>query len=345
MSDGDLKKAIFDKESIIETVDSNKIINYSIFFIFEETKENIFYNLVINELPTGERTSYIFKHISNIADFQRFKESNFNFNYFKGYSEMSLYDGSTIIVNRSGDDECPEIYLPSANEFNSNNVGGGGGSLGYNSTFNQTIVGYNYFPSFGSISVQVGNVTYYQNGGTSTATGGGDPCNCYSPSGFGYFFAFEILKHFAKPATANRDTNGDCPEVTPPGGVIPINPPKTINPCFTLKNLANPDRGSGSIKPSVDLLKQKVNSTNNNNEIGFSTRKIGNFDGTFTYTNTPITSSNNNNIEFPMESNCLGGGHSHPIDSYPLYSFGDIKLLRNMFDTASPSRNPEVFTY
>lgn len=123
-------------------------------------------------------------------------------------------------------------------------------------------------------------------------------------------------------------------------GVLPptIVPP---TPCDQVKKLGDPTKNN--IKPNVDSLKQKVNSSDNTNEIGFETKKIENPDETYTYVNTNVTSTNQFSIPITTYFNNIGGGHSHPIGSYPMFSFGDVKFLSEAYDSASPSRKDEVF--
>jgi hypothetical protein len=109
-----------------------------------------------------------------------------------------------------------------------------------------------------------------------------------------------------------------------------------------LIDLVDPARGNGSVKPNVDILKQKVNSNNNKSEIGFETQKI-NVDGNFSYTNTNVSAGNQYSVPITTGNNYIGGGHNHPVDGHPMFSFGDVMLLRDIYDAASPNRKSEVF--
>ena len=72
-SRGSVPGAIFDERNIMQVIDSTGIINYSTKFNYVYDPENIFYNLVLNILPNGQKTSYIFKYTCNLQDFQRYK--------------------------------------------------------------------------------------------------------------------------------------------------------------------------------------------------------------------------------------------------------------------------------
>lgn len=53
--------ASFDIEKIVETTDSISNKNYSIRFVFDDTPENVFYNLVVNFLPNGQKHAFVQK--------------------------------------------------------------------------------------------------------------------------------------------------------------------------------------------------------------------------------------------------------------------------------------------
>jgi hypothetical protein len=114
-------------------------------------------------------------------------------------------------------------------------------------------------------------------------------------------------------------------------------------PCQDLKGLVNPNRGTGSIMSSIQRLKDKVNSADNNNELGFSTKRGINPDGTMKYTNTDITSEQNAQVELPTHSTIIGGGHTHPSNAYPMFSFGDLDFLLSTYNEASNGRKHDVY--
>lgn len=57
--------ASFDIEKIVETTDSISNKNYSIRFVFDDTPENVFYNLVVNFLPNGQKHAFVQKQTCN----------------------------------------------------------------------------------------------------------------------------------------------------------------------------------------------------------------------------------------------------------------------------------------
>jgi hypothetical protein len=111
-----------------------------------------------------------------------------------------------------------------------------------------------------------------------------------------------------------------------------------------LKKLSDPTRTQGNIKPKVALLKQKVESANNYNEIGFSTKKgVNAVTGDPQYTNEDSPAGTDETINIVSGDLYIGGGHSHPNTGMGIYSFGDVKLLRNIFRDALNNRKNEVY--
>ena len=225
-SGNDLQDAIFATQDIVKTTDSENVTNYSISFIYEDSPENVFYNLVINVLPTGEQSQYILKYTCNPADFPNFKSHNFDFNYFRGTTEMGVVTqntGSFTGKSNSGDDPCPKIFIPPAGSGSNTGavggaVGGGGGTPSTSSGFNTTVAGYNVSASSsgGIYSVSVGTTTYYSGGGTSILGGVSPGSN--GSSGANYFYYFRPL--VKAPGTSKKAS--DCPDQTPPVGYVPV---------------------------------------------------------------------------------------------------------------------------
>lgn len=218
----DLSDAIFATQDIIKTTDNQNITNYSISFIYEDTPENVFYNLIINVLPTGEQSQYILKYVCNPADFPNFKSHNFDFNYFVGITEMgsvSINSGKSTGKTTSGDDDCPKVFIPTPNSGSNTGApaGGGTGESQPSAGFNTTVVGYNVSAGGGGgvFSVTVGGTTYYSGGGTSVT---GTSNSGSTATGANYFFYFTPL---IKAPDTNK-TTVDCPDQVPPTGYVPV---------------------------------------------------------------------------------------------------------------------------
>jgi hypothetical protein len=215
--ENDLSNAIFTEYDIVSMTDDKNITNYSISFFYPDTPENIFYNLVINVLPTGENSRYIFKYICNPADFQNFKAHNFDFNYFVGMTEISLAPTSSNETLTSkmntGDEDCPKIYIPSSSDSggNSGAAGGGGGDSSSSGGFNTSVPGYNapgHTGGGGSLGPSTGG------------SGGHDHSGCYGSNGQ-YWYRGEDI---GKPHSHNEKKATDCPDLVPPPGNVPVLP-------------------------------------------------------------------------------------------------------------------------
>ncbi|MBP4139411.1 hypothetical protein [Flavobacterium geliluteum] len=212
-----LSSAIFTKHDIISMTDDKNITNYSISFYYPNTPENIFYNLVINVLPTGEHSTYIFKYICNPENFENFKAHNFDFNYFVGVTEISLASSpsnSTLTSKiNSGDDDCPKIYIPTNNSGTNSGTGvpagsGGSGSSG-SPGYNTSVPGYNAPGHTGGSSP----------GPSTGGSGGHNHSNCYGSNGQFWYFAGDV-----RPPHSHTEKNAnDCPDLVPPSGNVPVN--------------------------------------------------------------------------------------------------------------------------
>lgn len=222
----ELNDAIFITYDITSTTDDKKNTNYCIGFIYEDTPPNVFYNLIINVLSTGEQTQYILKYICKPSAFDNFKAHQFDFKYFDGITEMGAVTtantkGKPSLVKRSGDDECPKILLPSPTNGNGSGGSGGVNVAAENSTgFNTTVLGYNVAAGSGITSVSIGGTTYYAGGGTSSGSSGHDHSSCYGSNGEYYYLLDDPLN---PPHKHQQKMASNCPEQTTPSGYVPVN--------------------------------------------------------------------------------------------------------------------------
>ncbi len=77
--------AVFDTDNIIEVIDELNTTNYSFRFVYPDTPEHIFYNLVVGTDGQGNyNTPYVLKYECDAPQLQEFINSNYNFHYFKG---------------------------------------------------------------------------------------------------------------------------------------------------------------------------------------------------------------------------------------------------------------------
>ncbi|MRX41945.1 hypothetical protein GJU43_21925 [Flavobacterium sp. LC2016-23] len=127
------------------------------------------------------------------------------------------------------------------------------------------------------------------------------------------------------------------------GGSTPSAPVKpAVNPCDKMKALTDVTK-SGNMKPSIDWLKGKVMAPKNVVEHGVEVKKVMNPDETFRYEYTQLTSLNEFSVPLPTGLTFIGGAHSHPARGVAMFSFADVRFLRNAYDGASPIRKEDVF--
>ncbi|MDL2143563.1 AHH domain-containing protein [Flavobacterium tructae] len=274
-----LNEPIFMMHDIVSMTDDKNITNYSISFFYPDTPENVYYNLVINVLPTGESKKYIFKYICNPEDFENFKAHHFNFKYFDGITEISqvshITTGKFTSKSSAGDDPCAKIFIPSPSDPKSNPAAGGGGGGGGNPApggFNTSVPGYNSPPSSGG----------YTGGGSGST--GHNHSNCYGSNGQYWYYAGDLRpphNHTSKSAI-------DCPEIIPPAGYVPVNTmpliktlgtqlslsreqiaflrdrPDTMNIIGSYLNLNNfSEEAKSFAKEMIDIIQQDASVDNN----------------------------------------------------------------------------------
>lgn len=84
--------AVFDEQTIMKVTDTLGNVNYTIRFVFPDTPEHVFYNLIVGKDPQGiMKTPYILRYVSNTETFDNFKASGYKFNHFKGKISVHKY--------------------------------------------------------------------------------------------------------------------------------------------------------------------------------------------------------------------------------------------------------------
>jgi|694.fasta_scaffold93683_4 hypothetical protein len=116
-----------------------------------------------------------------------------------------------------------------------------------------------------------------------------------------------------------------------------------ILPCEQLANISDPTKIN--VAEQIEWLTEKINDPNNKTEHGFTTDKRLNADGeTYNYENIQVSSPYETSIDFQPDDYRIGAGHMHPpVKGIPMYSFGDVNVLLDFYDGASPTRKDEVF--
>ena len=114
-SSSSLSNTTFDINKIIEVTDTLENKNYSIRFVFDDTPENVFFNLIINVLPTGDKNAFIEKYTCDVSSFPAYKNSQYKFKLFQGKVELfkvNAFFGKTAIASKTSSDPCPPKYYP-----------------------------------------------------------------------------------------------------------------------------------------------------------------------------------------------------------------------------------------
>jgi hypothetical protein len=116
--------------------------------------------------------------------------------------------------------------------------------------------------------------------------------------------------------------------------------PDPPTPCDQLNDLTKTT--NANIKPNIDWLKTKLNGPNVvENGVEFS-KGLDPATGDPVYTNNNIVSANNANVPIMTGGNHYGGAHTHPNNGHPMLSFGDLVVLRDLYQNAKPSSKTEV---
>jgi len=140
--------ASFDIEKIVETIDSINNKNYSIRFVFDDTPENVFYNLVINFLPNGDKHAFVEKYTCSMENYLIYRNSRYNFNYFKGKVDLYYYTAffgkkATAVLAKTTTTAtpCQQAYYPNGDPIPtlSSFVGSGGTDTGSGGSTNTSI--------------------------------------------------------------------------------------------------------------------------------------------------------------------------------------------------------------
>ena len=129
--------------------------------------------------------------------------------------------------------------------------------------------------------------------------------------------------------TETYNENGCCSF-----GAIGIMDDNKDDPCLKLKNLTNDTLTN--IKPRIDYLKTKLSESA---EFGRDFKRVGN-----NYTSYASTQPQDNlNIEHITGGFYYGAAHTHPISGYSMFSWGDVKVLSDLYEDTAPSTKDIVF--
>lgn len=253
--------ASFDIEKIVETTDSINNKNYSIRFVFDDTAENVFYNLVVNFLPNGDKHAFVQKQTCNPENYIAFRNSKYNMKYFKGKIDLYYYTAffgkkATAVLAKitTTATPCPQSYYPNGDPIPTLSafIGSGGtdtGSGGSANTSNPNSVDSNAsWPATGGYGLSVFSTS---NNANSSALNGNNASN-NSGGGLGSFITsigsaitgfissigtaisdsyqntFRWLRSFCGSCDPTRKTTDPCPTIVPLGFTTFISEPENL---------------------------------------------------------------------------------------------------------------------
>jgi hypothetical protein len=103
--------------------------------------------------------------------------------------------------------------------------------------------------------------------------------------------------------------------------------------CDVLKDLLKPEKQN--LKPIINSLKAKASSSKN--EWSSSQKMENVYNPTsnsmdLTYFNTPVIEGTPYSSPVTIGSDYIGSTHSHPKDTYPIFSWGDLQTLRDTYN-------------
>ncbi|WP_166922673.1 hypothetical protein [Flavobacterium poyangense] len=119
-------------------------------------------------------------------------------------------------------------------------------------------------------------------------------------------------------------------------------PPNATNPCNQLKGLTDVTK-TGNMKPSIDWLIGKVKAAKNDKEHAIEVERRINYDATYRYDYTQISSQNEFSAPVTTGERFVGSAHSHPKKGVAMFSFQDVRLLRDTYEQAGPEIKQDTF--
>jgi hypothetical protein len=288
--------ASFDIEKIVETTDSINNKNYSIRFVFEDTPENVFYNLVINLLPNGQKHAFVQKQTCNSENYIAFRNSKYNMKYFKGKIDLYYYTAffgkkatAVLAKTTTSATPCQQSYYPNGDPIptlsafigsGGNDTGSGGSADTSNPNSNDSNTSWPTTGGYGLSVFSTGNTSSSSNSGSTNTSN-------YGGSGFNWTIYFynvgqkisnvinTVVGWFVKECNCatNKTASDPCPTIVPIGFTTFISEPENLAILrsqipLTLEQwqwlhgkdaLMNPLLNYININPSIDKVGNVVN--------------------------------------------------------------------------------------
>lgn len=201
--------ATFEVEKILETIDTIKNKNYNIRFTFKDTPEHIFYNLIVNFLPNGEKHAFVERYTCNPESYLVYRNSRYNMNYFTGKVDLfyytSFFDKQSIKEKGKSAIDCVPKYYPNGDPVptvSSFITSGSSVSSGGTQMYTGTPFGNSPPATYGQgLHVSI-----------STPSTAGDGCCSCGDCGLHWYPPTRKSEHVTE-----KTSNDPCPDIIPVG--------------------------------------------------------------------------------------------------------------------------------
>ncbi len=151
---------------------------------------------------------------------------------------------------------------------------------------------------------------------------------------------------FTKPGdNSGGGSSNPSPDIEEEAVVTLPHPNSPDSPCKQLVNLLIPDAENKmlvpNIRPQIRWLQEKVDEKV---EYGVEIKKGVNFNGDMVYTPTRVESESSSDVILNTGRLMMGWLHCHPKSGYGMFSFADIKFLKEAYEETSEDNRTEIFT-
>lgn len=152
------------------------------------------------------------------------------------------------------------------------------------------------------------------------------------------------------PDDPDQDETQDCIEFDNDGNcvgdvtavLIPIDGENEVSPCESLKNLSKTDSLSANIKPILDSLKTKTN-LNKEWYIQFERKYENGAYRSYPQPGGIKEGENKTSSKIETWTFIIGAAHTHPEDTNAMFSWSDLKAIRDMYRDVGAFGKEHVF--
>ncbi len=153
---------------------------------------------------------------------------------------------------------------------------------------------------------------------------------------------------FTKPGQPDNGGGGNPNPAPDPEEEVIItlpDPNSPDSPCKQLQNLLIPDPQNKklvpNIRPQIRWLQGKVDEKV---EYGVEIKKVINVNDDMVYTPTQVESESSSEVILYIGRLMMGWLHTHPKSGYGMFSFADVKFLKEGYEATLEENKAEIFT-